>query len=153
MRPCTEQATLVSADSQCELIFDEVPEVVLTRQPFLLRDNWRILDSFLELGDEVTDSPGLQRARRRAEDAGLAAAIAVVDPKILKKMEKTVEAMERLVKDGPDAPGVNQEQWEVAARNAPIYRAKYEETLVGGNLDEAALPRLKCSRKLRCCLI
>ena len=46
-----------------ELIIDEAPEVILSRAPFRLYANWRVLTSFLELGEPVTDSPGLRRCQ------------------------------------------------------------------------------------------
>jgi hypothetical protein len=47
-----------------KLVIDEVPEVILTRQPFRLPDSCHVLTSFLEV-EEVWITPMSRRARRR----------------------------------------------------------------------------------------
>jgi hypothetical protein len=53
-----------------ELIIDEVPEVILTRRPFQLRDSHYVLTSFLEVSPAPT-SAAERRARRQAKAAGV----------------------------------------------------------------------------------
>jgi hypothetical protein len=52
-----------------EIIIDETPEVVLTRQPFKLRDSYYILTNFLEV-KPAADSQAERRARKRAKEVG-----------------------------------------------------------------------------------
>jgi hypothetical protein len=114
--------------AEWELLIDEAPEVILGRQPFHLYDNWRALTGFLELGEAITDAPGLHRARKPGS------ARAVTDPRLIDKMRRTVEAIERLAAEGPNAAGVTQEQWEVAVKHAPLYRARYQEATAGSGM-------------------
>ena len=49
-----------------EIVIDEEPDVILTRQPFKLYDSGYVVTSFLETF-EVQVTPLARRARRRAE--------------------------------------------------------------------------------------
>ena len=111
------------AAAEFELIVDEAPEVILARVPFLLRDSWRILTAFLELGETVTDSPGLRRTRKRLQDTGYKAATTIISERELKLLQD----FEQIIAGGPQAssPG----EWQQARDRAEPLRAKAREAV------------------------
>jgi len=112
-----------AAASEFELIVDEAPEVILARVPFLLRDSWRILTAFLELGETVTDSPGLRRTRKRLQDTGYKAAITIISEREL----KLLQAFEQIIAGGPQASSLG--EWQQARDRAEPLRAKAREAV------------------------
>jgi hypothetical protein len=112
-----------AAASEFELIVDEAPEVILARAPFLLRDSWRILTAFLELGETVTDSPGLRRTRKRLQDTGYKAAITIISEREL----KLLQAFEQIIAGGPQASSLG--EWQQARDRAEPLRAKAREAV------------------------
>jgi hypothetical protein len=86
--------------AQYHLVIDEVPEVILARSPFWLHDNHYVLTSFLELGELVTDSPGLRHRRNRARATSL---VLGVTPLAQREMN-LVDAVVKQIDDGGFAP-------------------------------------------------
>jgi hypothetical protein len=104
-----------------DLVIDEAPEVILSRAPFRLYENRWALTSFLELGDLVTDSPGLRRARRRVNEASYAAA----RPIMSKRDQKIWQTFELILANGPDYSSAGEYQ-QAQERIEPL-RAKARE--------------------------
>jgi hypothetical protein len=86
--------------AQYHLVIDEVPEVILARTPFWLHDNRYVLTSFLELGELVTDSPGLRHRRNRARATS---PVLGVMPLAQREMN-LVDALIKQIDDGGFAP-------------------------------------------------
>jgi hypothetical protein len=104
-----------------ELIVDEAPEVILSRAPLRLYDNWRVLTSFLELGEPVTDSPGLRRARRHANEAAYVAATTILSARDLRLWQ----TLELILANGPE--GSSPGEYRQAQERVEPLRAKARE--------------------------
>jgi hypothetical protein len=93
-----------------ELVIDEAIEVVLTRRPFLLRENGWALTSFLEIEPVVTDRRSQQVKKTTQEE--------------LQKLHRVVEALEKIIADGAarSSPG----EVDEAEKQLPIWRARFE---------------------------
>jgi hypothetical protein len=104
-----------------ELIIDEPPEVILSRTPFRLHVNWRVLTSFLELGEPVTDPPGVRRARQHANEAAYAAATTILSARDL----KVWQTLERILENGPE--GSSPGEYRQAQERVEPLRAKTRE--------------------------
>jgi hypothetical protein len=80
-----------------ELVIDEAPEVVLTRQPFRLYDSSWVLTSFLAI-EPISIPPAARRARRRAQAQARAVGateFTVRDARLMAIMEVIIAKGER----------------------------------------------------------
>ena len=125
-----------------ELIIDEAPEVILSRAPLRLYDNWRVLTSFLELGEPVSDSPGLRRARRHGNKAAYAAATTILSARDMKLWQ----TLELILASGPE--GSSPGEYRQAQERIEPLRAKAREAAEAAEqaADDGSL-KLYCELK------
>jgi hypothetical protein len=111
-----------------EIIIDEAPEVILTRQPFKLRDSFWVLTSFLD-----TYPAPVSPAQRRARESGKVV--------FTERDAKLLEAMQRFID-----PRSNAALGEVEQARAQIERLRQKKADAGEHQTDsdpvAALPYL-----------
>jgi hypothetical protein len=116
-----------------EIVIDEVPEVILTRQPFKLHDNSHVLTSFLDI-EPATVTAMSRRARAKMQAKAGAAGLTI----FTERDARMLLTMEAIVAKGEvgSSPG------EVKQAQAHVKRLRDKQRKAQEESDDADMPDL-----------